>query len=88
MLVIFTHQIVYNNTFYKIKLLMRFRIINAQPTRKQQLIYLNLKIIRYYRLTITRDKFHEVIQMSMGLIQYSYPISGVLMNVVANLCSF
>ena len=65
---------------------MHLRIINAQPTRKQQLIYLGLKIIWYYHLTITRDKFHEVIQMSVGLIQYSNPISGVLMNTVANLC--
>ena len=40
---------------------MRLHIINAQPTRKQQLIYLRFKIIRYYRLRITRDKFHEVI---------------------------
>ena len=76
----------HNNTFYNIKLLMRLRIINAQPTRKQQLIYLGLKIIRYYHLIITRDKFHEVIQMSVGLIQYSNPISGALMNVAANIC--
>ena len=40
---------------------MRLRIINAQPTRKQQLIYLHLKIIQYYRLNITCDEFHEVI---------------------------
>ena len=73
MLVLFTHQIVHN-MFYNIKLLMRLRIINVQPTRKQQLIYLGLKIRRYYRLTITRDKFHEVIQMSVSLIQYSNPI--------------
>jgi len=40
---------------------MRLHIINAQLTCKPQLIYLHLKIIRYYRLRITRDKFHEVI---------------------------
>jgi hypothetical protein len=61
MLAPFTHQIMHNNTFYNIKLLMRLHIINAQLTCKQQLIYLHLKIIRYYRLRITRDKFHEVI---------------------------
>jgi hypothetical protein len=56
-----THQIMHDNTFYNIKLLMRLRIINAQPTCKLQLIYLRFKIIRYYRLRITYDKFHEVI---------------------------
>ena len=61
MLVLFTHQIVQHNTFYNIKLLTRLCIINTQPTRKQQLIYLDLKIIRYYHLIITRDKFREVI---------------------------
>ena len=66
MLSLFNHQIMHNNTFYNIKLLMRLRIINAQPTRKQQLIYLHLKIIRYYLLRITRDKFHEVIKVSTG----------------------
>ena len=65
---------------------MRFYTIIAQPTRSQQLIYLGLKTIWYYRLTITRDKFHEVIQVSVGLIQYSNLISGALMNVVANFC--
>ena len=65
---------------------MRFPIINAQPTRSQQLIYLGLKIIWYYRLTITHDKFHEVIQMSVSLIQYSNPISRVLMNIASNIC--
>ena len=63
---------------------MRFCTINAQPTCNQQLIYLGLKTIWYYRLTITRDKFHEVIHVSMGLIEYSNLISGALMNVVAN----
>ena len=51
----------HNNTFYNIKLLMRLRIINAQPTCKQQLTYIRLKIIQYNRLKITCDKFHEVI---------------------------
>ena len=63
---------------------MCFRIINAQPTCKQQLIYLGLKTIRYYRLTITRDKFHEVIHVSVGVIQYSNLILGALMNVAIN----
>ena len=40
---------------------MRFRIINAQPTRKFQLICLRFKIIRYYRLNIARDVIHEAI---------------------------
>ena len=31
---------------------------------------------------ITRDKIHEVIQMNVGLIQYSNLIPGALMNVV------
>ena len=70
MLLLFTHQIVHNNTFYNTNLLMRLCVINAQPNHKQQLIYLGLKIIRYYHLTITHDKFHEVIHVSMGLIQY------------------
>ena len=65
---------------------MRLRIINAQPTRKQQLIYLGLKIIQYYHLIITHDKFHEVIHMSVGLVQYSNLISEALMNIAANLC--
>lgn len=86
MLVLFTHQIVHNNMFYSIKLLMCLRIINAQRACKQQLIYLSLKIIWRYRLTITHDKFHEVIKMSTGLIQYSNPISGVLMNIETNFC--
>ena len=50
---------------------MRLHAINAQPTRNQQLVYLDLKTIQYYRLTITRDKFHEVIHVSVGLYQYS-----------------
>ena len=61
MLALFTHQIMHNNAFYNIKLLMRLRIINAQPNRKQQPICLRFKNIRYYRLKITRDKIHEVI---------------------------
>ena len=40
---------------------MRLRIINAQPTRKFQLICLCFKIIRYYRLNIARDVIHEAI---------------------------
>ena len=64
---------------------MRLRIIKVQPTRKQKLISLRFKNIRYYRLTITRDKIHEVIHVSVGLIQYSNPISGVLMNTTTNL---
>ena len=64
---------------------MRLHIINAQLTCKQQLIYLHFKNIRYYHLTITRDKIHEVIQMSVGWIQYSNLIPGALMNTIANL---
>ena len=45
MLVLTTHQIMHNDTFYNIKLLMRFHAINAHPTHSQQLIYLDLKII-------------------------------------------
>ena len=40
---------------------MRLRIINAQLTCKQQLIYFSFKNIIYYRLKITRDKILEVI---------------------------
>ena len=65
---------------------MRLRTIYIQPTRNQQVIYLGLKIIWYYRLSITRDKFHEVIHVSMCLIQYSNFLLGALMNVVANFC--
>ena len=61
MLVSFTRQTIHDNTFYNIKLLMRLRIINAKPTRKQQLIYIHFKNIRYYRLKITLDKIHEAI---------------------------
>ena len=86
MLAQFTHQITHNNTFYNTKLLVRLRIINVQPTCKLELICLRFKNIRYYRLTITRGKIHEVIRMSVGLIQYSNPISGALMNITANVC--
>ena len=86
MLVLTTHQIMHNDTFYNIKLLMRFRTINAQPTRNQQLIYLGLKTIWYYRLTITRDKFHEAIQASADWIQSKKLMSGQPMNGVANFC--
>ena len=65
---------------------MRFRTINAQPTHNYQLIYIGLKNILYYRLTITHDKFHEVIQVSVGLIQYSNHISRAFMNVATNFC--
>ena len=34
---------------------------------------------------ITRDKIHEVIQMSVGWIEYSNLIPRALMNVVATL---
>ena len=61
MVVSFTYQIVHNNAFYNIELPMRSRIINAQPTRKFQVICLRFKIIRYYRLNIARDVIHEAI---------------------------
>lgn len=83
MLALFTHQITHNDAFYNTKLLVRFHIINVQPTCKVQLISLSLKNIRYYRLMITRDRIHEVIQMSVGLIQYSNLIPGALMNTAA-----
>ena len=65
---------------------MCLNIINAQATRKQQIIYLGLKIIQYYRLIITHDKLHEVIQMSVSIIQYSNLISKALINVATSLC--
>ena len=65
-------------------LLVRLHIINVQPICKLQLTRLCFKNIRYYRLTITHDKIHEVIQMSMSLVQYSNLITGVLMNTATN----
>ena len=72
--------------FYNTKLLVRLHIINVQPTCKLQLTCLGFKNLRDYRLTITHDKIHEVIQMSVGLIQYSNLIPEVLMNTATNLC--
>ena len=50
---------------------MRLHIINVETTCKLQLTRLSFKNIRYYRLKITPDKIHEVIHVSVGLIQYS-----------------
>ena len=61
-----THQITHNDTFYNIQVIGVFTYVNVQPTCKLQLTCLGFKNIRYYRLTITRDKIHEVIQMSVG----------------------
>ena len=61
MLLPFTHQILHNNTFYNTKLLMRLHTINAQLIFKPQLIYIRFKIIRYYHVKITGDKFHGVL---------------------------
>ena len=72
--------------FYNTKLLVRLHSINAQPTCKLQLTCLGFKNIIYYYLMITRDKIHEVIQVSVALIQYLNPISGVLMTTTADFC--
>ena len=75
-----THQITHNNMFYKTKLLVRLQMINVQPNCNYNS---HVSVSRIYNIIVSQSlliKNHEVIQVSVGLIQYSNLISGALMN--------
>ena len=63
---VLTHQIKHNDMFYNNQVTGCVYICQCATDAQLQLIHLRLKNIRYYRLMITRDKIHEVIQISVG----------------------